>query len=73
VTGQREWIVPALPQEPFGHAHHRHWLAVVRGEEPQDDTPEAGLLTVSIAEEIYRSARDLRFREVEVPPNPLSR
>jgi predicted dehydrogenase len=73
VTGQREWIVPALPQEPFGDAHHRHWLAVVRGEEPQDDTPEAGLLTVSIAEEIYRSARDLRFREVEVPPNPLSR
>jgi predicted dehydrogenase len=73
VTGAREWIMPSLPQEPFGAAQHRHWLAIVRREEPEDDTPEAGLLTVAIAEEIYRSARELRFREFEAPQVPRSR
>jgi predicted dehydrogenase len=73
VTGAREWIMPSLPQEPFGAAQHRHWLAMVRREEPEDDTPEAGLLTVAIAEEIYRSARELRFREFEAPQVPRSR
>jgi predicted dehydrogenase len=73
ITGQHEWVVPSLPREPFGAAHHRHWLAVVRGNEPEDDTPEAGLLTVAMAEEIYRSARELRFREFEAPQVPRSR
>ena len=73
VTGAREWTTPPLPKEPFGAAQHRHWLAMVRGEEPRDDSPAAGLLTVAIAEEIYRSARELRYREVAAPQTPRSR
>jgi predicted dehydrogenase len=72
VTGAREWTRPPLPEEPFGAAHHRHWLAMVRGEEPRDDSPEAGLFTVALAEEIYRSACKLRFREVAAPQMPRS-
>ena len=43
LTRTNDWIVPNLQREPFGAAHHRHWLAIVRGDDARDDTPEAGL------------------------------
>ena len=55
-TGMKEWIVPPLPQEPFGKAHHSHWLSVVRGDAPPDGTSLAGLLSVAVAETIYAAA-----------------
>jgi predicted dehydrogenase len=73
VTGRREWVAPLLPEASVGAAHHGHWLSVVRGDEPPDDTPESGLLTVALAEEIYHSARELRFREFEAPRLPGGR
>jgi hypothetical protein len=48
--------VPALPQEPLGAAHHRHWLSIVRGETPPDDTAAAGLRSVEVAETLYAAA-----------------
>jgi len=55
-TGREEWVTPHLSPEPFGAAHHRHWLSIVRGESPRDDTPEAGLASIEVAEAIYRAA-----------------
>ncbi|BCH27702.1 hypothetical protein MesoLjLc_75750 [Mesorhizobium sp. L-8-10] len=57
VTSKVDWVVPDLPDQPFGQAHHRHWLAIVRGDAEPDDTPEAGLRSVRIAETIYEAAR----------------
>jgi myo-inositol 2-dehydrogenase/D-chiro-inositol 1-dehydrogenase len=67
VTGRSEWVVPALAEEPFGAAHHRHWLAVVRGE-VADDTAQSGLASIVVAESIYRSAREGRATEVAYDP-----
>lgn len=57
VTGREGWDVPDLPAEPPGREHHRHWLSIVRGDAPPDDTPQAGLRSVLIAEAIYAAAR----------------
>ena len=56
LTGKEEWVVPAIEDEPLGAAHHRHWLAVVRGEAPADGTAEAGLSAQRIAEHVYEAA-----------------
>jgi predicted dehydrogenase len=55
-TGREDWVRPELAAEPFGAAHHRHWLSIVRGEGPRDDTPEAGLASIEVAEAIYRAS-----------------
>lgn len=57
VTGEPGWTAPVLPEEALGEAHHRHWLSIVRGEAPPDDTPTAGLRSVRVAETIYAAAR----------------
>ncbi len=56
VTGVAGWTAPMLLPEPQGSDHHRHWLAIVRGDEPPDDTAEAGLASLEVAEAIYRAA-----------------
>ncbi len=56
VTGQEGWVRPDLADEPFGAAHHAHWLDIVRGDAPRDDTPEAGLASLCVAEAIYAAA-----------------
>lgn len=57
LTGRDAWVVPDLADAPFGQAHHRHWLSIVRGDVAPDDTPSAGLESVRIAEAIYRAAK----------------
>lgn len=57
VTGVEGWITPDLPDEPLGAAHHDHWLSIVRGEAPADDTPVSGLRSIGVAEAIYAAAR----------------
>ncbi|GAB5377085.1 MAG: hypothetical protein AcusKO_35470 [Acuticoccus sp.] len=56
VTGIADWVVPDLDEKPLGAAHHRHWLDVVRGDAPPDDTAEAGFSTLVVAEHIYAAA-----------------
>lgn len=61
ITGETAWVAPGLPRkEAFGEAHHRHWISIARGEAEPDDTAEAGLSSIQIAEAIYRSAREGR-------------
>ena len=55
VTGETGWVVPDLPSAALGERHHRHWLDIVRGSVPRDDTALAGLRSIEVAEAIYRS------------------
>lgn len=57
VTGAPGWSAPDLPEEPPGAAHHRHWLSILRGDVPADDTAAAGLRSIEVAETIYAAAR----------------
>lgn len=57
VTGRREWVAPDIADAPLGQAHHRHWLDIVRGDAPEDDTAEAGLQSLLVAESLYAAAR----------------
>lgn len=57
VTGVAGWSRPDLPDEPLGAAHHRHWLSIVRGETPADDTAVAGLRSIAVAETLYAAAQ----------------
>ncbi|MGQ3213161.1 MAG: Gfo/Idh/MocA family protein [Shinella sp.] len=55
-VGKTGWVNPELPEEALGEAHHRHWLSIIRGETPPDDTAGAGLSSVRVAEAIYAAA-----------------
>ncbi len=63
-AGPAGWEPVGISEEPLGKAHHAHWLNVVRGAEPADDTAAAGLSTVTVAERIYQSAREGRVLKV---------
>ncbi len=65
--GHAGWLVPTLPEEPLGARHHRHFLAMVRGEEPPDNSAQDGLATVVVAEAVYRSAETGNWEEVRWP------
>jgi predicted dehydrogenase len=58
------WSVPEASQEDMGLRQHRHWLAMLRGEQPHDGSDEAGLASVLVAEAIYRSAESGRWEAV---------
>jgi predicted dehydrogenase len=61
------WEAPALPERPFGARHHAAFLDIVRGKAPADDTAEAGLSTLLVAEAIYRSAETGTAQAVRPP------
>ena len=69
ITGKDAWVVPALADEVFGAAHHRHWLAIARGDTPPDGTPLAGLQSVTVAEAIYAAARSGQRIPAETEPD----
>ncbi len=51
-----QWRTPALPAESVGERQHRHFLAMVGGEAPADDSAAAGVASLRIVEAIYRAA-----------------
>ncbi|MDF1775417.1 MAG: Gfo/Idh/MocA family oxidoreductase [Rhizobiaceae bacterium] len=63
--GPADWQSATLNQEPLGQSHHRHWLKVVRGSVPPDDTAQAGLSASIVAEHIYRSIVERRSQTVD--------
>jgi len=65
--GTVEWVAPELPAPRFALAQHRHFLAMVRGEAPPDGSARDGLVTVLVAEAIYRSAGAVDWEEVRWP------
>ena len=67
ITGAADWVMPDLPNEPLGLSHHRHWIDVVAGRSPPDDTGTAGLSSMLVAEAIYLSAQSGRTEPVVAP------
>lgn len=65
--GQAGWFEPKLPTTPFGWRQHRHFLAMLRGEETPDSTARDGLVAVLVAEAIYRSAGSGDWEEIRWP------
>ncbi len=61
------WSVPNLPPERTAYRQHAHLLAMLRGEAPPDDSAHTGLISVLVAETVYRSAASGRWEEVEGP------
>lgn len=51
-----QWHTAALPDESVGERQHRHFLAMVRGEAPVDDSAAAGVASLRIVEAPYRAA-----------------
>ncbi len=65
--GQEGWFAPTLPTLPLGLRHHRHFLAMVAGQEPPDTSAADGLATLLVCEAVYRSAESGVWEEVEKP------
>lgn len=59
------WRTPELPDERVGERHHRHVLAMLRGDAPIDQSAQDGLASLLVAEAIYRSADAGQWTEVE--------
>jgi len=49
-------MAPEIPGGNAGWRQHRHFLAMLRGQEPVDTSAQDGLASVLVAEAIYRSA-----------------
>ena len=60
------WQPIELLAEPLGQRHHQHWLDVVRGIAPPDDTATAGLGAVVVAEHMYRSIAEGRRQSIVI-------
>lgn len=58
------WFVPDLPTVPLGKRHHQHFIDMVRGDAPPDDSAHDGLASIAVCEAIYRSAETDQWEEV---------
>ena len=65
VTGVDGWQVPALDSEAFGYRQHKHFLDMVRGTAPPDQSARDGFMSVAVAEAVYRSADATAWEDVE--------
>ena len=54
--GAGGWRAADVAAGDAGTRNHRHWLAMLAGEAPDDGSAEAGLASVLVAEALYRSA-----------------
>lgn len=64
---QDGWFMPALPEQVHGYRQHRHFLDMVQKEAPDDGSAKAGLISVQVAEAIYRSAESGQWEEISQP------
>jgi predicted dehydrogenase len=66
-SGAGGWFMPDLPPENVGCRQHAHFLEMLSGEAPVDDSARDGLASVLVAEAIYRSAKSGSWEAVERP------
>jgi myo-inositol 2-dehydrogenase/D-chiro-inositol 1-dehydrogenase len=66
-TGRAEWTAPPVGPDDPARRQHAHFLAVVRGEQPDDGSARDGLASVLVAEAVYRSAESRRWESVRWP------
>lgn len=63
--GQPGWFEPDLPPPNFAYRQHRHFLAMLTGAAPADNSARDGLASVLVSEAIYRSAESGQWEEVQ--------
>ncbi|MCC7452167.1 MAG: Gfo/Idh/MocA family oxidoreductase [Anaerolineae bacterium] len=66
-TGKTDWIMPELPPTEVGLRQHRHFLAMLRGDSPPDQSAQDGLASLLVAEAIYRAAESETWERVRLP------
>ncbi len=64
-TGVDGWHTPAINSEAFGYRQHKHFLDMLRGTAPPDQSALAGFMSVAVAEAIYRSNDATAWEDVE--------
>jgi predicted dehydrogenase len=64
--GYNGWFTPDLPESNYSYRQHRHFLDILKGEAPLDDSAAAGLSSVLVAEAAYRSAAKDEWEEVKL-------
>ena len=65
--GREVWVAPELPEPNFRRRQHHHFLAMLRGEEPPDSSAHDGLVSLLVAEAIYRSSASGDWEKVHWP------
>jgi predicted dehydrogenase len=58
------WVTPQLSYPAFGLRQHDHFLRMLRGDDPPDNTAHDGLMAVQVVEAVYRSAETGTWEEV---------
>jgi predicted dehydrogenase len=66
-SGAKGWFLPDLPPENVGFRQHAHFLKMLSGAAPGDNSARDGLAAVLVAEAIYRSAQSGSWEVVERP------
>ncbi len=59
------WFEPSLGTSILGELHHRHFILMATGRAPDDGSGLDGLVSVSIAEQLYEAAADHSLRRVK--------
>jgi predicted dehydrogenase len=62
---KEEWVAPELPEKPFGYRQHRHFLDMLSGDAPPDNSAQAGLTSIQVCEAVYRSAESGQWEEIK--------
>ena len=65
--GVEGWVEPTLPAPNFAYRQHRHFLAMMQGEESLDTSARDGLASLLVSEAIYRSADSGHWEGVRWP------
>ena len=65
--GQPGWFAPDIRTEQVGLRQHRHFLDMLSGAAPPDDSARDGLVSLLVAEAVYRAAEHGGWQEVETP------
>jgi predicted dehydrogenase len=62
--GQSGWLASDLNAERVGYRQHRHFIDMVRGTAPPDNSAHDGLMSIRVAEAIYRAAASTTWEAV---------
>jgi myo-inositol 2-dehydrogenase/D-chiro-inositol 1-dehydrogenase len=63
-TGIDGWYAPDITTERVGYRQHRHFLDMLRGAAPPDQSAYDGLMSVAVVEAIYRADESAGWEEV---------
>ena len=63
--GYQGWFTPDITTEQIGYRQHRHFIQMLNGTAPPDNSAHDGLRSIQVAEAVYRSATSQAWEEVK--------